>query len=204
MKVLICDDHTIFCSSVAETLKAKEMYVDTCFTYDSCVELVKSNVYDVFICDLNIGNKDGFELVRELSVFFEKTRIIFLSAYYEPFLIDKAQKIGANAFLTKDCSMETLIDVMFSKNQHFDIEKINEKYSYFNQVDKNVTHKFKLSKQEKEIIKLILEGKTSKEIADVLFISKHTVDTHRTNIYKKLEVSNAVSLVQFAKLYLNQ
>jgi DNA-binding CsgD family transcriptional regulator len=55
-----------------------------------------------------------------------------------------------------------------------------------------------LSKQEKEIIKLIIEGKKSKQIGEVLFISKTTVDTHRRNIHKKLEISNSSSLIKFA------
>ena len=202
MRVLVCDDHTIFCTSIAEALKSKGFFVDTCFLYDTCVELITNINYDVFICDLNIGSRDGFELVKELNQYLQKTRIIFLSAYSEPFLIDKAQKIGANAFLSKDCSIEKLLEVINAKNDFFEVEKKYEQNSCFDQLDKKIINKFKLSKQEKEIIKLICVGKTSAEIADLLFISKYTVDTHRSNIYKKLQVSNTASLIQFANLHL--
>lgn len=202
MRILICDDHTIFCTSIAEKLQRNGFTVDTCFSYSSCINIIQQVNYDVFICDLNIGAKDGFELVKELNQYLLKTRVVFLSAYSEPFLIDKAQKIGANAFLTKDCSIDTLLQVINDRNNYFEIEKINEQNSYYGQLDKKIINKFKLSKQEKEIIKLIIAGKTSIEIAEFLYISKHTVDTHRANIYKKLEVSNTVSLIHFANIYL--
>ncbi|WP_449440629.1 response regulator transcription factor [Pedobacter steynii] len=68
----------------------------------------------------------------------------------------------------------------------------------FREIDVTVAGKFKLSAQEKHIIKLIIEGKSSKEIADQLFISKTTVDTHRRNIHRKLEIGNSASLIKFA------
>lgn len=71
----------------------------------------------------------------------------------------------------------------------------------FKNIDAQFTGKFRLSKQEVNIIKLVLEGKTSPEIGETLFISKHTAETHRRNIYKKLGISGFVNLQQFANCY---
>ncbi len=199
--ILICDDHQLFCTGIAEVLKKNQLDVTTCFNSKSCEKLIRNNKFDVFVCDLNIDGSDGFELISTLKQFLQHTRIIILSAYYEPFLIEKAQKIGVHAFLKKDTSMDELLEVIFSKEVFVGVEKQSETLNYFQENDKKVVNTFKLSKQEKQIVKLILAGKTSQQIAETLFISKNTVDTHRTNINRKLEISNVASLLQFASLY---
>jgi DNA-binding NarL/FixJ family response regulator len=155
---------------------------------------------DVFICDLNIDNTDGFVLIEELKNELERTKIIILTAYFEDFLIQKAERLGINAFLRKETTAEELIRVIeLQPNTPFYTNKNFKKTSNpFTLIDESVANKFRLSKQEKEIIKLIIEGKKSKQIGEVLFISKTTVDTHRRNIHKKLEISNSSSLIKFA------
>ena len=199
--VLICDDHQLFCTSIAEVLQKNNLEVTTCFSFSACIELLKEKTYAVFICDLNIDGADGFELISSMKLFLKNTRIIILSAYYEPFLIDKARKIGVHSFLKKDISINQLMDVIVSEDSFFDAKKQLTAENYFKQNDKKVVNTFKLSKQERQVVKLILEGKTSQAIADTLFITKNTVDTHRSNINRKLEISNVASLLQFASLY---
>ena len=97
--------------------------------------------------------------------------------------------------------MDELLEVIFSKEVFVGVENKPKALNYFQENDKKVVNTFKLSKQEKQIVKLILAGKTSQQIAETLFISKNTVDTHRTNINRKLEISNVASLLQFASLY---
>jgi DNA-binding NarL/FixJ family response regulator len=200
--IVICDDHILFSSGLFEILKKfGEDYTILTFNDSvSCKTYILQNKVDVFICDLNIDDVDGFKLIQDLRDKLKDTKIIILTAYYENFLIKKAQKLGIDAFLRKETSLEELIDVMeFEKNTPFytnrnDIKTINE----FDSKDESTANKFRLSKQEKEIIKFIVEGKTSKEIASLLFITKNTVDTHRKNINRKLELSNNSSLIKFA------
>lgn len=201
VNVLICDDHQLFCTSVAEVLQKNNLQVTTCFSFSACSELLKENSYDIFICDLNIDGADGFELIASMKTYLKNTRIIILSAYYEPFLIDKARKIGVHSFLKKDISLSQLMEVILSEDSFFEDKLQLKDENYFLDNDKKVVSTFKLSKQERQVVKLILEGKTSQAIADALFISKNTVDTHRSNINRKLEISNVASLLQFASLY---
>jgi DNA-binding NarL/FixJ family response regulator len=139
-------------------------------------------------------------LIEELKDYLKKTKIIILSGYFEDFLIQKAQKKGIHAFLKKETTAEELISVIESDiNTPFYANKILPKATNeFIAKDEKTIFKFKLSNQEKELIKLVVAGKTSKEISSILNISKNTVDTHRKNIHKKLEISNSGSLIKFA------
>jgi DNA-binding NarL/FixJ family response regulator len=201
-KIVICDDHALFASGISEILKkfGKNYHVVSFNDSISCKEYIQKNKVDIFICDLNIDDTDGFVLIEELKKEVLFTKIIILTAYFEDFLIQKAEKLGINAFLRKETTAEELISVieqepnsLFYTNKS--LKKSNNPYTL---KDESVANKFRLSKQEKEIIKLIIEGKKSKQIGEILFISKTTVDTHRRNINKKLEISNSSSLIKFA------
>jgi DNA-binding NarL/FixJ family response regulator len=200
--IVICDDHILFSSGLFEILKkfGEDYNVLTFNDSKSCKTYILQNKVDVFICDLNIDNVDGFILIQELKDALKDAKIIILTAYYEIFLIKKAQKLGIDAFLRKETSLEELVDVIESeKNTPFYTNKNNIKtINEFDSKDESTVNKFRLSKQEKEIIKCIVEGKTRKEIATLLFITKNTVDTHRKNIGRKLEIKNNSSLIKFA------
>lgn len=201
-KIVICDDHVLFCNGIAEILKKlnPEYQITTCYNSEDCIRAFKDSEVDIFICDLNIDKTDGFELIESLKPKLNGTKIIILSAYYEDFLIQKAERKGIHAFLKKETTSEELIEIIESSvnSPFYSQKKLQKSINIFAQKDSTISNKFRLSNQEKEIIKLIVQGKTSKEIADILYISKMTVDTHRRNINKKLAVTNSSSLVKFA------
>jgi len=200
--IVICDDHILFLNGLSEILNkfGVDYNVVTFNDSQSCKSYIQQNKVDVFICDLNIDNVDGFVLIEELKEQLIDAKIIILTAYYEDFLIKKAQKLCINAFLKKETSSEELINVIeLEKSFPFYTNKNSNNFiNKFRVVDEAVINKFRLSNQEKEIIKYIVAGKTSKEISVALYISKNTVDTHRKNIHKKLELTNSSSLIKFA------
>lgn len=201
-KIVICDDHVLFSSGLTELLKKNTNDYDIISFNDSvsCKQYLQQHRVDVFICDLNIDNIDGFLLINELRKELKGTRVIILTAYYEDFLIQKAARVGIHAFLKKETEANELISVieMESDSPFYTNKLVKNSSNSFQEIDVSVAGKFKLSAQEKHIIRLIIEGKTSKEIADQLFISKTTVDTHRRNINRKLEIGNSASLIKFA------
>jgi len=201
-KILICDDHTLFLSGIVELLRKNQPPYDVTGFSDteSCKAYLKDHPADVFICDLNIDNVDGFTLIDQMKPMLVDTKVIILTAYFEAFLIEKARKMGVHAFLKKETTAEELIDVIEQERDgtFFTNESLRKANSNFDRLDEEAVRKFRLSKQEREIIRLIVEGKTTAEIADLLFISKTTVATHRRNIHRKLEVSNSSSLIRFA------
>jgi DNA-binding NarL/FixJ family response regulator len=139
-------------------------------------------------------------LIGELKDQRIAAKTIILTAYYEDFLIKKAEKLGINAFLKKETSAEELINVIETETSapFYTNKNSNKTVNEFQVTDNSVINKFRLSNQEKEIIKYIVEGKTSKEIAQLLFITKNTVDTHRKNINRKLEINSNSTLIKFA------
>jgi len=201
--IVICDDHSLFLNGIAELLKkANPNYSILKFNQmNACKDYLMDNVPDVFICDLNINNEDGFSLLEGLRFQLKNTKKIILTAYYEDFLIQKAKKMGVNAFLKKETTAEELVNVIEAdSNTEFYVNGSsgNKNVSVYSNIDNPVINKFRISKQEKEVIKLIIKGLTSKEIAEALFVSKTTIDTHRRNIHKKLEITNSSSLIKFA------
>jgi DNA-binding NarL/FixJ family response regulator len=200
--IIVCDDHALFLSGLSEILNkfGRDYNVVTFKDSQSCKSYVQQNKVDVFICDLNIDNVDGFVLIEELKNQLIDAKTIILTAYYEDFLIRKAHKLGISAFLKKETTSEELINVIeLDKSISFYTNENSSKFlNEFGVIDEALVNKFRLSKQEKEIIKYIVEGKTSKEIAKLLFITKNTVDTHRKNINRKLEINSNSMLIKFA------
>ncbi len=200
-KILICDDHILFLGGLTEILKkfGNDYTVIGYNDSESCKTYIKENKIDVFICDLNIDNVDGFVLIEDLKIDLKDTKVIILTAYYEDFLIQKAQKMNLNAFLKKETTAEELITVIeLERNSPFYTNKNSIRFTNdFLTKDESIINRFRLSNHEKQIIKYVIEGKKSKEIASLLSITKNTVDTHRRNINKKLEISNNSSLVKF-------
>jgi DNA-binding NarL/FixJ family response regulator len=199
-KILICDDHSLFGSGLSELLTNLGYSVAVVSSSVDCLKTLKQNQFDVFLCDLNVDERTGFEIYEQMKTFLKKTNTFLLTAYYEEFLILKAQKIGLNGFLTKETSIEDLILAIEMKigGLFFSTLSPLSKNNLISGTKEFSIQKIKLSKQEREIIKWIVKGQTSKEIGMTLFISKTTVDTHRRNINRKLELNTIASLIQYA------
>jgi two-component system response regulator NreC len=147
---------------------------------------------------------NGIETLKEIKKHYPKIKTIILTMHEEKSLVKKMTDLGANGFLFKNSDIEELIIAMESvmkgksyfsvslRNELINNDLIGESESNFD------SKKSLLTEREIEIIKLIVEGLSNKEIADKLFISPRTVDTHRTNLMKKLEVNNVAGLVRYA------
>lgn len=198
-KILICDDHILFGNGIAEIINRSDIDSQVIVVNPSlkCAEQIRKHPIDVLICDLNIDETDGFTLIESVKNYLLKTKIIILTAYYEDYLIEKARKAGIAAFLKKETTPDELLHVIEDTEiNEFYFQKIKSTNSDFKAYDAKFSKQFRLSKQEKEIIKLIVEGKSSIEISELLFISKTTVSTHRRNINRKLEIANVGSLIK--------
>ena len=199
-KILICDDHSLFCSGISELLLKHDYQVTQVFNSKECLELIKQQEFDVFLCDINVDEKSGFDIFNERKDLLTNTASFILTSYYEEFLVEKAKKLGFQGFITKNATTKEILHALELKKgaAFFSTLKTSSKNTLSENLTEFPVNKLKLSKQEKEIIKLIVTGKTSKEIGEQLFISKMTVDTHRRNINRKLEIKTVGALIQFA------
>jgi len=140
---------------------------------------------------------NGIDTLKEIVKQSFRVKVIILSMHNEAGMIKSLISIGANGYLLKSCAQEELIGA---------IRKVASGQSYFStEVTLSLLNPSQgnqptelLTERETEIIKLIAEGFSNKEIGSKLFISHRTVDTHRTNLMKKLDVSNIAGLISYA------
>ncbi len=202
IKILIVDDHKLISEAWSSLLKDAPQ-ITVCGTayseetaFDQCI------VYkpDVVLMDINLGKGSGLTVSKRIFDSLPKTRIIGLSLHDDITYVKKFLSLGAKGYLTKNTTKSELISAIHAvyKGEVYIASEIKDRYfaSLLN-VDDN--EKKELTMKEIEIVKLIAQGQTSKEIADALFVSPRTVETHRHNILKKLDLPNAAQLSSWAK-----
>ena len=200
MKVLIIDDHKIFgegLASILESIKIKNVRVfqDPKTALD---HLRKFKDIDLVFTDINMPEFNGFKMCEELRLKHKKIKTIVMSMYDDKRIKQQALKSGADIYLTKTATKE---EISLAIKNCFNNKKYIYKTKKSSTIDDNFTIKYKLTTREREIISEILDEKSNKEIAEILKISKRTVESHRKNIALKLEVKNSIGIAKIAIKY---
>lgn len=198
--LLIADDHQIFIDGLLMIFSDLE-FIDKILVASNgyeALELFKEHTIDVAILDVNMPKPNGFELCNQIKEKFPNTKIMILSMYGDEHIKDEFLKMGVYAYILKNAGKHELINalrcVIEGKNYISKALRSNPTESSEDNFVKSLT----LTKREKEIIALLTQEKSSQEIADALFISVYTVNTHRKNILHKLGIKNTAGLVKFA------
>lgn len=158
------------------------------------LEIVRSKKPDVVLTDIRMPKMDGITATRHIKKEFPSCRIIAFSMFEQDEAMTQMQEAGASGYIMKNSSLKVVLAA---------IRAVMKGENYFDSSLKKSDNKkndndIPLSKREMEIVKLIGEGKTSQEIADLLFIGKTTVDTHRKNILKKLSLQGKSELLRYS------
>lgn len=211
IKVLIVDDQQIIIDGLTSLLNdSKEIIIVAgCNNALEITHLIASYLPDVILLDMNMPIKDGLECIKEILLEYPNQKIMMLTGYDDIALIREALKLGAIGYVLKNIGKDDLINAVKTVadgQRYLDIvvqDKIIEAFTNelsLNEQTSTSSNKIDhfLSKREKEILKMIADGKKSAEIASLLFISINTVDTHRKNIIAKCEVKNTAELISFA------
>ena len=200
-KIVICEDHPIYAKGMEDFL---QNHFEVVGNFDSGRELLNflsQNSTDLLLLDLNLVDINGVEVVQELKKKSINVKIVVISMYNDKMLIEKCEKIGVNAYCSKHIVNAELLEILNSVNENEFIvdesikEKLNSKKN--TSIKEDFEKKLNLTTRERELIKLFSKGLTSKEIANELFVSSFTIDTHKKNIYKKLNISSMAELVTF-------
>lgn len=187
---IIADDHPI-------TLAGMKTYIEklghlVLSTYDNGISAFNNIVSlkpDYAILDLSMPGMNGLEVLEKVRLQNKTIKIIIYTMYTETTLFDKAVKLGVNGYILKEFAMqelETCLDTLKYKDEWFS-PKLNEKL-IFKESDTAQEKILILTPAERKIVSLIAQEKNSKQIADLLFISEKTVENHRSNIIKKLQL----------------
>lgn len=203
--VLIADDHEIVRYGISTYLSSSEdiEIVGEASTGEECIQLFKEKNPDICLLDIGMPNKNGIETARAIRELDQTTKILILSMHINKQILSEALEAGINGYLLKDTDKADLLTGIRAviKGQQVFSNPISDliKESF---LTRNATRSSRenneITKREHEILQLIVEGHTSKEIAEKLYISPRTVDTHRANIMQKLELNNIAELVRYA------
>lgn len=200
IRVLIIDDHQLFSEGVIAMLEGNPGIgaVSAVTNSEDAIRLMQEECPDILLLDINLGKEDGVSLCKRLSRQFPDVSIIALTMHsHKSFLLNMLRN-GAKAYVLKNASATKLLSVILSVHNHEndsindDVKQLlNGNFRYRSDSDPP-----KISRREKEILKLIIEECTMTEIAAKLFISPNTVENHRSNLLAKLNVRNTAGLVR--------
>lgn len=173
-------------SVIGEAMNGKEV-----------LKLIATTPADVLLLDIEMPQVDGFDVLKELRSMDTDTKVLVLTMHYSSAFVKNIVAAGADGYLKKDSDQDALISA---------IEQVHRTGSFYppetiEMVMQSLKEKKgadNITPREKEVILLIAEGLTTKEIAARLFLSKHTVESHRQNILLKLNMKNSTELVKYA------
>lgn len=203
--VLLADDHEIVRYGISTYLSSSKdiEIVGEASTGEECIELFKETHPDVCLLDIGMPGKDGVETAKTIRSLGVETKILILSMHIDKKILSDVLEAGINGYLLKNTEKGDLLHGIraIMKGQQVFSDPISDlmKESFLSKNHKKVSHhSFQITNREQEILQLIVDGLTSKEIAQKLYISPRTVDTHRANLMQKLELNNIAELVRFA------
>ncbi|AHM63143.1 response regulator containing a CheY-like receiver domain and an HTH DNA-binding domain [Flammeovirgaceae bacterium 311] len=201
INIMIADDHKMIIDGLTSMLatEAGLQVTGEAANGKELLEKMQKTPVDIILMDINMPELDGIETTRNVKANFPAVRVLILSMYNNPEFIRNLLEVGASGYILKNTGKEELI------------EAIRQVYAGQNYYGKEVTkvmmeslrgssssNNYSLTSREKDVLRLIVEECTTSEIAERLFISTHTVETHRKNLLSKLNLKNTAGLVKYA------
>ncbi len=215
LNAIIVDDHRLFAEGLASlmdmSVRLDINVIHTSLDGQDLPRMLRRRRVHLVFLDLNLGPINGLELIRPVREVSPDTKIMIISGYDDPKVVKKAFMNGADGYLLKGSSLSELEDGVVSvladntfmgtgvQVSAIGLDKHKWNTSSNGRYLDSFSVKHHLTKREHEILQLITQAFSNKEIAQKLFISDQTVSVHRKNIMRKLGVSNTVSLVKAAQ-----
>ncbi|MBS1794270.1 MAG: response regulator transcription factor [Acidobacteria bacterium] len=202
IEILIADDHPIVRQGLRTSIERETDFeiVAEAGDGDAALQSIRSLRPAVCVLDIDMPGKDGFAVVRELQKLGVATRVIFLTVHREADLLDEAIALGVRGYVLKDSALaEIVLSIRAALKGDFFMSAAMASYLVGRRRKTPPRADLALlTETEKKVLKLLAGYKTSKEIANELFISPRTVETHRKNIAAKLDLHGSHALMKFA------
>ena len=196
--VFIVDDHYMIIEGIRSLLENERgiELLGHASNAVSCIAFLQRQLPDVILMDINLPDKSGIELCKEVKDRYPAVFILGLSTFNQQSFIEKMIANGASGYVLKNASRNELIEAINTAKQGKKYLSLDASLTLRKTTnDSNVPV---LTRREKEVLELIAEGMTNNEIAQKLYISVSTVDSHRKNLLSKFEAKNTASLVRIA------
>lgn len=190
--ILLVEDEWIISEDLKNVLLTSlDCQVEVAVSKKEALQLFKEKRFDFLIVDIGLKEDgNGIELIGELREKYPPLpKFFFLTAFRDEETLNQIKNTGATAYFPKPFHPEVLIT-----NLKMHLEGTDEEGDLLTERVKRLT------RREADIVRLMMDGKSTEEIADALYIAKSTVETHRKNIYKKLEINSLGKIFQYAKL----
>lgn len=195
--IMVIDDHPMVIEGLRSLLADQKdiRIAHACTLGEEAFRVLGQQGADVVLLDINLPDVNGTDLCGRITAAFPKVRVLGMSTYSEASLIHQMIQNGAKGYLLKNASADELVrailliqggQVYFSP----EVQKILAEFS--------VKEKPQLTRREREVLALIAEGTTTHRIAEKLFVSPLTIETHRRNLMQKFGVNNAPAMIRVA------
>lgn len=204
LKIVIADDHQMFIDGIKSLLKKEKKlnFVHEALNAEDAITYIRENSIDMLITDISMPGMSGTELTKIVKQEFPKIKVLVLTMFNDPAIINEILQSEAEGYVLKNTGKQELLiaienimdDGTFYSNEVMKLMLNQNRKKSTTVSDK----KEELTTRELEILKLICEEFTTVNIADKLFISPRTVDTHRKNILEKTQSKTIVGLIKYA------
>jgi DNA-binding NarL/FixJ family response regulator len=200
IKIFIADDHYMVVEGIRSMLLQEKNieWMGHAMNAASCMAFLHQQQPDVLLLDINMPDKSGIDLCKEIKEKYPDIFIIGLSSFNQQSYIQKMMDNGASGYVLKNASREEIVKAIESvmKGALF----LSNEATITMRENKDAQIPV-ITRREKEVLQLIAEGLINKEIAEKLFISPTTVDTHRNSLLSKFDVKNTANLIKLAAQY---
>ncbi|WP_316830605.1 response regulator transcription factor [Pedobacter aquatilis] len=197
-KIFIVDDHQMVIDGLQSLLSSEEKYKVTGFTNHplEVIEMLEKEPADILLTDINMPELSGIVLTRTVKKKFPAIKVLALSMFGDKHIIKEMIDAGISGYILKNTGKKELLEAL---------EKITDGQTYFSAeitaaLMKTISSEesSSLTNREVEIVRLMEKELSNKQIADKLFISERTVETHRKNIFRKTKTQSIIGLIKYA------
>lgn len=207
IKIALVDDHSLIRDGIKSLLLNSNLLVSSIIEFSDGTSALKNigiEKPDVVVLDISLPDMNGMQVAEEILATHEDVKVIMLTMYSDYEYFSQCMEIGVHGYVLKGEGHEIIeaISSLANDTQYYStgvrdliVKQYTAKVRKKSTEDENIV----LTNREKEVMKHVVGGLTSHEIADILFISARTVDTHRSNIMRKLKVKNSIALINKIK-----
>jgi DNA-binding NarL/FixJ family response regulator len=204
VKIVIADDHQMLIDGIRALLRKEKglVFVHEAPDGENAFDFISRNGADLLITDISMPGMSGTELTKKVKQQFPQVKVLVLTMFNDPAIINEIIEAEAEGYILKNTGKQELIDAInkiMDEGTYYSNDVLNSLMNYKKSDRRSPpADREELTARELEILRLVCEERTTAEIADKLFISVHTVDTHRKNILRKTKCKTIIGLIKFA------